>query len=33
MTREHLEDVTLFKLAHRVRVRDASGEHLKDEAF
>ena len=33
MTREHLEDVTLFKLAHGVRVRDAGGEHLKDEAF
>jgi len=33
MTREHLEDVTLFELAHGVRVRDASGEHLKDEAF
>jgi hypothetical protein len=33
MTREHLEDVTLFELAHSVRVRDAGGEHLQDEAF
>ena len=33
MTREHLEDVTFFELAHSVRVGDASGEHLKDEAF
>ena len=33
MTREHLEDVALFELAHSVRVRDAGGEHLKDEAF
>ena len=33
MTREDLEDVTLFELAHSLRVRDAGGEHLKDEAF
>ena len=33
MTREDLEDITLFELAHSVRVRDAGGEHLKDEAF